>query len=108
MEGTFIIPRSHENKSINRRRLYFQQLELQVQKQSGINKIEKIKDFLVNMEYLNNEDKLSLKNMKSILEKLQVEGYYTGGMKVGNKEKYLELFENEIMNINFTEYQINL
>ena len=46
--------------------------------------------------------------MKSILEKLWVEGYYTGSMNVGNKEKYLELFENEIMNINLTEYQINL
>ena len=97
-------------KQVNQQKafLYFEQLELQVQKQSGVDKIEKIKDFLVNMDYLNNEDKLSLKNMKSILEKLRIEGYYTGSMKVGNKEKYLELFENEIMNINFTEYQINL
>ena len=41
--------------------------------------------------------------MKLILKKLQKEGYYTantdytGNMKVGIKEKYLELFENEVM-----------
>ena len=60
-----------------------------------------IRDFLIDMEYLNESENLTLKNMKLILEKLQIEGYYTGNMKVGNKEKYLELFENEIMNIDF-------
>ena len=108
--GRNLYNHSITRKQVNQRKafLYFQQLKLQVQKQSSVNKIEKIKDFLVNMEYLNSEYKLSLKNMKLVLEKLQVEGYYKGSMKVGNKEKYLELFENEIMNINLTEYQINL
>lgn len=96
------------NNSMTRRKinqnkafLYFQQLEHQVEKQTEINKIDMIRDFLIDMEYLNESEKLTLKNMKLILEKLQTEGYYTGNMKVGNKEKYLELFENEIINIDF-------
>ncbi len=46
--------------------------------------------------------------MKLILQKLQKEGYYKSTMKIGNKEKYLDLFENVVKNINFTEFQINL
>ena len=88
--------------------LYFEQLDEKIEKQSKINRIEKIKDFLVDMEYLNNSDGLTLKNMKLILQKLQKEGYYKSTMKIGNKEKYLDLFENVVMNINFTEFQINL
>ena len=100
------------NNSITRRQtnqqkvfLYFQQLDEKIEKQSGINRIDKIKDFLIDMEYLNKKDKLTIKNMQSILEKLRMDGYYIGTMKIGNKENYLKLFENQIMNINFMACQ---
>jgi hypothetical protein len=57
------------------------------------------------MEYLNKKDTLTIKNMQIILEKLGIDGYYTGTMKIGNKENYLKVFENEIMNINFMACQ---
>jgi len=61
-------------------------LDEKIEKQSGINRIDKIKDFLIDMEYLNKKDKLTIKNMQSILEKLRIDGYYTATMKIGTKK----------------------
>jgi hypothetical protein len=100
------------NNSITRKKanqekafLYFQQLEQKVGKQVELKKIERIKEILVYLEYLGKEDTLTLAKMKTILLQWQVQGYYSGSLKLRDKKEYLEVFWGAIMNIGFIEFE---
>jgi len=88
--------------------VYFQQLEQKVEKQVELKKLEKIKEYLVYLEYMNEEDlkkNLNVDKMKSILYQWKTEGYYEGDLSILKKNDLLDIFWSAIVNTGFIELE---